>query len=140
MRTIYGLCCSILIIATAATSHSANISKQIDVQFGFQEKSVTLHDTCIAWLQFVGRTRAAPHTPNDPDKRDDFCCEIDHLSHNRTSDQLSPRTPPAIFHLDFAPNASPNCAHNFSRHHSVPAARTAPREQSIFYSFVFSIF
>jgi hypothetical protein len=74
--------------------------------------------------------------------------EIGRLSLNGPSDQLSPRTPPATFNFDVRTNASfarlprttPRAPSNLSRHNSLPAARTVPRKQSIFYPFLFSIF
>jgi uncharacterized protein (UPF0147 family) len=48
MRITHGLCCSLFVIATvAATSHSAKVPKQVDVQFRFQESVVTLHEPVV---------------------------------------------------------------------------------------------
>ncbi len=42
------LCCSLLVIATvAATSRPTKVSKQVDVQFRFQERVVTLHEPVV---------------------------------------------------------------------------------------------
>jgi hypothetical protein len=52
-----------------------------------------------------------------------------------------PRVPRLLYSTaTFATNASLPALAKFLRHNSVPAARNPPRKQSIFYSFVFSIF
>lgn len=48
MRSTHRLCYSLCVIATVATtSHSASVPKQVDVQFKFQESSVTLHEPVV---------------------------------------------------------------------------------------------
>jgi hypothetical protein len=48
MRITHSLCCSLFVIATvAATSYSAKVSKQVDIQFRFQESIVTLHEPVV---------------------------------------------------------------------------------------------
>jgi hypothetical protein len=47
-RTILGLCCSLLVMATAATtSHAPKAPKQVDVHFRFQEGVATLHEPVV---------------------------------------------------------------------------------------------
>jgi len=54
--------------------------------------------------------------------------ELGHLPLNRPSDQLSPRTPPAIFTQRSRTNVSLALPSNFSRHNSVPVARSAHQQ------------
>ncbi len=52
MRITPCLCCSLFVIATvAAASHSAKVSKQVDVQFRFQERVVTLHEPVVVLFE-----------------------------------------------------------------------------------------
>lgn len=52
MRTILGLCCSLLVMATvAATSHAPKAPKQVDVHFRFQERVVTLHEPVVVLFE-----------------------------------------------------------------------------------------
>jgi hypothetical protein len=66
-----------------------------------------------------------------------FLC---HVPRNRPFDQLSRRTPAAIFKTDVRTDASLDLSSSFSRHNSVPTAHTALRKSSILYPFVFSDF
>jgi len=66
--------------------------------------------------------------------------ELVHLHLNRPFDQLSSRTPAAIFKTDVRTDASLDLSSNFSRHNSIQAARSVSRKLSIFYSFGFSNF
>ncbi|MGC1616624.1 MAG: hypothetical protein WA736_18250 [Candidatus Acidiferrum sp.] len=48
MRINPGLCCSLLAMASfASTSQAPNVPKQVDVHFRFQEKVVTLHEPVV---------------------------------------------------------------------------------------------
>src|SRR4029077_4466431 len=48
MRTILGVCCSLLVMATAATNSPApKVPKQVDVHLRFQEGVATLHQTVV---------------------------------------------------------------------------------------------
>jgi hypothetical protein len=48
MRTNLGLCCLLLVMATvAAMSHAQKVPREIDVQFRFQERVVTLHEPVV---------------------------------------------------------------------------------------------
>jgi hypothetical protein len=66
--------------------------------------------------------------------------ELGHLHLNRPSDQLSPRTPAAIFKADVRTDASLDLSSNLSRPNSAPAAGTALCKSSFFYPFFFSNF
>jgi len=58
MRITHGLCCSLFVIATvAATSHSAKVPKQVDVQFRFQESVVTLHEPVVLLFEVHNGTK-----------------------------------------------------------------------------------
>jgi hypothetical protein len=90
----------------------------------------------------INQLCAFPQFPPPVGQTERFPCfpEIDHLPFNGPSDQLSRRTPPAIFNLDARIDASLGASPNLSRDNSIPAAHTALRKVSIFYFFVFSIF
>ena len=48
LRAIFGLCCSLLVVATAATtSRAPKAPEQVDVHFRFQEGVVTLHEPVV---------------------------------------------------------------------------------------------
>jgi len=56
-----------------------------------------------------------------------------HLHLNRLSDQLSSRTPAAIFEFDIRANASPTGSPNFSRDHSAFGETRAVRLYTAFH-------
>jgi hypothetical protein len=52
MRTNLGLCCSLLVMATAAaTIHAPKAPKEVDVHFSFQENVVTLHEPVVVFFK-----------------------------------------------------------------------------------------